>query len=83
LVVGDLNITPWSVFYQRMITHSGLSNCRDGFGWQPTWHYWGGPMRIPIDHALVNAKLETVDFRTEGYNKSDHLPLVIDLRFKP
>ncbi|MFN4147819.1 MAG: endonuclease/exonuclease/phosphatase family protein, partial [Runella sp.] len=39
LVVGDLNITPWSVFYQRMLTHSGLSNCRDGFGWQPTWHY--------------------------------------------
>jgi endonuclease/exonuclease/phosphatase (EEP) superfamily protein YafD len=81
MVVGDLNITPWSVFYQDFISTSGLLNCRRGFGLHPTWPALFLPMRIPIDHCLINHQLETADFRVGNDIKSDHLPLVIDLRF--
>ncbi len=82
LVVGDLNITPWSVFYEDLIKESGLHNCRQGFGLNPSWPTWVPPMLIPIDHCLINHQLETIGFRTGRYNKSDHLPLVIELRFR-
>ena len=81
LIVGDLNITPWSAFYQDFIEESGLTNCRKGFGLNPTWPSWFFPMWIPIDHCLINNQLETTDFRVGNYNKSDHLPVIIDLRF--
>lgn len=81
LVVGDLNITPWSAFYQDFIKESGLLNCRQGFGLNPTWPSWFFPMWIPIDHCLINNQLETADFRIGNYNKSDHLPVIIDVRF--
>lgn len=81
LIVGDLNITPWSAFYQDFIEESGLTNCRKGFGLNPTWPSWFFPMWIPIDHCLINDKLKTADFRVGKYNKSDHLPVIIDLRF--
>lgn len=81
IVVGDFNITPWSVFYQDFIKESSLRNCRKGFGLYPTWPALFLPMRIPIDHCLINNQLETADFRVGNNVKSDHLPLVIDLRF--
>ncbi|MFN8348472.1 MAG: endonuclease/exonuclease/phosphatase family protein [Spirosomataceae bacterium] len=81
VVAGDLNITPWSVFYDRFIRESGLQNCRKGFGLQPTWPAWVFPLMIPIDHCLVSRQLETVAFRLGKPTKSDHLPVIIDLRF--
>ena len=35
IIVGDLNITPWSAFYQDFIEESGLVNCRQGFWIKP------------------------------------------------
>jgi endonuclease/exonuclease/phosphatase (EEP) superfamily protein YafD len=81
VVVGDLNITPWSVFYQDFIGESDLLNCQKGFGLHATWPVLFLPMRIPIDHCLINNQLETADFRAGHDVNSDHLPLVIDLRF--
>jgi endonuclease/exonuclease/phosphatase (EEP) superfamily protein YafD len=81
LVVGDLNITPWSAFYQDFIRESGLTNCRKGYGLNPTWPSRFFPMWIPIDHCLINSQLETVGFRVGKYNKSDHLPVIIDVQF--
>ncbi len=83
LVIGDLNITPWSVIYQDFIMKSGLTNCREGFGLHPSWPVWMPLMLIPIDHCLINNRLETVAFQTGKYTKSDHYPLVIQLRFRP
>ncbi|WP_428665441.1 endonuclease/exonuclease/phosphatase family protein [Runella sp.] len=82
IVVGDLNITPWSVIYRQFISASGLINSRKGFGLNPSWPSWMPLMLIPIDHCLINDQLETVAFRTGKYNKSDHYPLLIHLRFR-
>lgn len=82
LVIGDLNITPWSVIYQKFIAASQLINARQGFGLNPTWPSWMPLLRIPIDHCLINHSLETTGFETGKYNKSDHYPLIIHLRFR-
>jgi endonuclease/exonuclease/phosphatase (EEP) superfamily protein YafD len=82
VMVGDLNITPWSVFYQQFEQKSQLHNTRKGFGWNATWPFYMLPMRIPIDHCLISRELEVINFRTGHANGSDHLPLVIDLKYK-
>lgn len=81
LVIGDLNITPWSVIYQKFIEESRLKNARQGFRLNPTWPVWMPLLLIPIDHCLINHQLEAVGFETGKYNKSDHYPLIIHLRF--
>ncbi len=83
VIIGDLNLTPWSVFYESFISETGLKNSRQGFGVQPTWPTSFLPLRIPIDHCLTNSLLETTSFKIEKPTKSDHLPLEIGLRFCP
>ncbi|WP_169704534.1 endonuclease/exonuclease/phosphatase family protein [Runella slithyformis] len=82
LVIGDLNITPWSVIYQKTIAESYLKNARQGFGLKPSWPAWMPFLLIPIDHCLINRQLEAVGFERGKHNKSDHYPLIIHLRFR-
>lgn len=91
LVLGDLNITMWSPYYQRLMRQTGLKNARDGFGLLPTWptgklhpllprwvtRWWV----IPIDHGLVSPDLTVTDMRVGPDVGSDHRPIVIDLRW--
>jgi len=80
--LGDFNITPWSPVYTQVLDHPELISCRRGFGLSPTWISWlPAPLRIPIDHAFINAGLEVVNFRTRHLTDSDHRALIVDLRF--
>lgn len=79
VVVGDLNITMWSPYYQRFVRQTGLRNARYGFGILPTWPTFMPPLSIPIDHFLVSPELKVVNLRTGKQIGSDHLPLIIDL----
>jgi endonuclease/exonuclease/phosphatase (EEP) superfamily protein YafD len=80
VLMGDLNTTMWSPFYQRMETAAGLRNARRGFGVLPTWPstlpWW---MRIPIDHVLVSPDVEVRSLRTVAVPGSDHRGVVADL----
>lgn len=82
VVVGDLNVTIWSVYYQKMIQLSGLLNTRAGFGILPTYSVvspripW---LSIRIDHSLVSSDVKVQDVRTGAYIGSDHLPLITDV----
>lgn len=81
-VVGDLNTTPWSGYYQQWTEKSGLHNSRQGQGLLPSWPvHWPAMLRIPIDHVLASE--EWSDYETElGPDiGSDHLPLRVI--FKP
>lgn len=80
VMLGDLNITPWSVFYSKFEQASGLRNARKGFGLQATWPYWVLPLRIPIDHCLVSHQFEVTQFQVLSHNGSDHLPIKISLK---
>lgn len=84
IVVGDLNVTMWSVYYQKMIQLSGLLNTRAGFGILPTQSViapqipW---LSIPIDHSLVSSDVRVQDVRIGRHIGSDHLPLITDIVF--
>ncbi len=92
LLLGDLNITMWSPYYQSLIRQTHLKNARKGFGIQPTWprlsSYYGlpawfqwlvMPLQIPIDHCLVSPEIKVTDIHTGTDTGSDHAPIVVDL----
>jgi endonuclease/exonuclease/phosphatase (EEP) superfamily protein YafD len=79
LVVGDLNITPFSPHFQALLSDTGLRSAADVAGWQPTWPTFLPPAGIQIDHALVSAGLAVVAFQRGPGVGSDHRPILVDL----
>jgi len=78
LLVGDLNTTPWSPYFTRLLRASGLKNSMQGFGFQPTWPSRQTFLRIPLDHVLHSPEI-TIHNRVVGSSLgSDHLPLMVD-----
>ncbi len=79
VVVGDMNITPFSPHFQQLLVDGGLRSAADGFGWQTTWPTFMPPAGIQIDHALVNSRVAVEHFSRGSTTGSDHLPIVADL----
>jgi len=78
ILLGDLNVTPWSPFFIQFLRSTGLRDSREGFGLQPTWPAGFAPMWIPIDHILVSPNV-IVNNREVGPNiGSDHYPVLLD-----
>ncbi|MCK5241975.1 endonuclease/exonuclease/phosphatase family protein [bacterium] len=78
LLVGDLNITPWTKAFYGLIKTTGLKNSAKGFGVQPTWPTNYFPMRIPIDHCLVSEEFRILSRKTGPHIGSDHFPVIVD-----
>ena len=78
ILLGDLNVTPWSPFFRDFLRSTGLRDSREGFGLQPSWPTRFPPVWIPIDHALVSSNVVVHDRRVGPYIGSDHYPVVID-----
>jgi endonuclease/exonuclease/phosphatase (EEP) superfamily protein YafD len=80
VVIGDLNATPGSWHYRRLLQRSGLRSSRDGRGIQPTWP---APLprvfRIPIDDALLSPEIAVTDRRLGPFIGSDHYPIILDI----
>jgi endonuclease/exonuclease/phosphatase (EEP) superfamily protein YafD len=76
-VVGDLNASPWSVAFRRLVTEGDLDNSQAGFGLQPSWPDGWGPLMIPIDHALHSDDIVAVDRSTGPALGSDHRPVIV------
>lgn len=81
VVMGDLNVSPWSPAYKQMIKNSGLNDARRGYGVLVTQHGHGAISKWlwkPIDHCLFSAELETKNIYTGPDLTSDHLPVVAE-----
>lgn len=78
MVVGDLNTTMWSPYYQVMVKTANLQNSRQGFGIMPTWPTHKPLFYIPIDHCLVSPEIKIIHMRTGPNVGSDHLPIIVD-----
>ena len=78
IVVGDLNVSPFSPHFHALLAGGNLKSAAQGFGWQPTWPTFLAPAGIQIDHALISAGVIVRSFRRGSQVGSDHLPIVID-----
>ncbi len=78
LLLGDLNVSPWSPYFARLLTASGLRDSADGRGILPSWPVGLAPLWIPIDHALYSDGIEILHRETGSALGSDHYPVVVD-----
>jgi endonuclease/exonuclease/phosphatase (EEP) superfamily protein YafD len=81
IVIGDLNVTPWSPAYADFLRTSGMSDATNGSPWQPTWLPGFWPLALRIDHVFVSPGLCAEDTEVGTAIGSDHRPLVARLRF--
>lgn len=85
VLLGDLNATPWSVHFRRLLAASGLRDSSKGRGVHPTWPAFNPLLRIPLDHCLHSPDAVIVNRMVGTDAGSDHYPLIVDffLRSKP
>lgn len=79
ILIGDLNITPFSSHFQRFLEMTGLTDTRIGHGYLPTWHTAFPAFSIPIDHILTSSRLKVSAFKAGPFVGSDHFPLIADI----
>ncbi|NJL72849.1 MAG: hypothetical protein HC888_15485 [Candidatus Competibacteraceae bacterium] len=79
IVFGDLNCSPWSYYFAKLLEVGRLSDSERGFGFQPTWTTkWPLPC-IPIDHCLASNRFYAVERVVGPSIGSDHLPVYVKL----
>jgi hypothetical protein len=66
ILLGDLNVTPWSPHFRQLLQQTGLP------AQVP-------PLRIPLDHCLVSPAFQVIERRVGPRLGSDHLPLIVTL----
>lgn len=80
IVAGDLNATPWSLPFRRLVSGGDLVNSQRGYGLELTFPSGSSPLvQVPIDHVLYSEGFVVVDRRLGPPFGSDHLPVVVDL----
>lgn len=80
IILGDLNITPWSPPYLDLLKSASLKDSRNFRGYFATWPTGLGILGIPIDHALLSRRWKVLD-RQVGFPSlaSDHQWMKIEL----
>jgi len=79
IVLGDLNMTPWSPYYKRFLEQTGLADTALGQGLHATWPAHLGALGIPLDHCLASPELPVIERHVGPPVGSDHLPLLVEL----
>ncbi len=77
IVIGDLNVTPWSPYFGDFVEASGLRDSRRGFGLQTSWSCLS--LRLPIDHCLVSPEIVVHRRSIESVAGSDHDAVLVDI----
>jgi endonuclease/exonuclease/phosphatase (EEP) superfamily protein YafD len=81
IVMGDFNLTPWSVYYKKFVKDSGLVATRDMWdGLQHSWSSWG--LHLPIDHIFLSRNIRALRQYTGESVGSDHLPIVAEIALR-
>lgn len=84
IVMGDLNTTPYSPHFKRLLRESGLRDSRCGRGIQGTWQAHLPPfLRIPLDHVLHSPEINVLDRKLGPDIGSDHLPVIVKFSWPP
>lgn len=82
IMIGDLNCTPFSPIFDKLLAKSRLLDSERGFGIQPTWSlHWPVPL-FPIDHLLHTSEFSTTNRQLLKSVGSDHKPVLVELSYE-
>lgn len=75
IVAGDLNCTPFSPWFSRLLTHGKLRDTAEGHGLGGTWS--GQGIHLPIDHILASPGWSVIGREIHPDRMgSDHNPVI-------
>ena len=80
LLLGDLNLSPWSPYFAQLLADSGLQDSAAGRSIQASWPVAWPPLWIPIDHALYSDGIRIRYRETGPAIGSDHYPVIVDFQ---
>jgi endonuclease/exonuclease/phosphatase (EEP) superfamily protein YafD len=80
IILGDLNVTPWSSHFKTLTDTFGLDDCAAGHGLNPTWPSQFLHIGIRIDHCLATSHWNTVRVWTGPHLGSDHRPMGVEMQ---
>lgn len=78
-VIGDLNVTPFSPYFDVLLDTGGLVDARRPAGFHFTWPTSALPVWIPIDHALADPAVQISKVQRGPAVGSDHYPLEVSI----
>jgi len=80
VLVGDLNVTPWSPHFQDFATDSKLVRVGGRFDLTPTWYrYPSFPFGLVLDHVMVSKGLVAKQYMVGPDIGSDHRSVSVTL----
>ncbi|NND99410.1 MAG: hypothetical protein HKN47_18990 [Pirellulaceae bacterium] len=80
MVLGDLNVTPWSPHFDDLESVTGLSRAGRGYGLTPTWYAKSHfAMGLILDHVLISGDLQCVSHHVATDVGSDHRAVIVGL----
>jgi len=82
IVLGDLNLSPDSPWFSRLLEAGHLVDTMAGEGWRPTWLANVWPLALRIDHVLASPGLCVVETEVGPDIGSDHRPVRVTLRMR-
>jgi endonuclease/exonuclease/phosphatase (EEP) superfamily protein YafD len=80
VVMGDLNLSPDSPAFGRLLNDGRLRDALAGPPWQPTWMAGFWPLALRIDHVLVSEGVCVEESAVGESIHSDHRPVTARLR---
>jgi endonuclease/exonuclease/phosphatase (EEP) superfamily protein YafD len=83
VVMGDMNVTPWSPAFRNFAERNALRDSALGNGIHPTWFSQWLPFGVPIDHILYSDGVVVRDRRVGPDIGSDHFPVTADIVLAP
>lgn len=79
VLLGDLNVTPWSSAFSDLSDRAGLRDSAVGQGLTSTWLSRWPLFGLRIDHVLVGRRFSVAGHTVGPDLGSDHLPVIVDL----
>ena len=79
IVIGDLNMTPYSPNFAELLAPADLHDALTGYGPRITWPTFLPLLGIPIDHCLLSTDWDSIAYRRQPAYGSDHFAIAVDL----
>ena len=80
VLLGALELAPWSPFFDDLLARGRLQDGRMGEGVKPTWPVWMNAAGVPLDHLLHTSGIVVGRIQTPRVALENHRALLVSLR---